>query len=188
MPKIAQSGKADKVRVWDGSDVANVDSKRKGIVTIEVPHDATHDGIMFEASYIFTQVASAANADILVMAGANKELHAVFHIVSGGQALIYLYESPTITAAGTALAINDMNRVTRNTSDARAYQGPTIGAVGTGLSQSMVEGGTTGSKVGGQVRWGSEWILKKSTNYLVRATNNTAQAQNMSIQMEFYEV
>jgi len=182
---------AEQIQIVDGGDNsgrANVDSKRHGLVGIDTAHEAVHDGVMFEASYIFVSVAGSANADILVIVGSKKELHVTFHIVSAGQGLIYLYESPTITANGTALTINDMNRVTKNTSDASAFYTPTVGATGTVLSQSIVEGGTGGNKIGGQVRWGTEWILKKSTEYLIRVTNNTAQTQNMSIQVEFYEV
>lgn len=190
MPKIGQSGKTDLVRLWDGTDINNIDSKRNGQVSITTPHDAVHDGIMFEISHIFANVASGGgNADILIVNGSSKELHTTIHVVSGAEASMYMYESPTVTAVGTQLAINDMNRTTRNSPvSTTAYHTPTIGAVGTLLSESLIEGGTAGRAIGGQVRWGTEWILRKSTNYLIRITNNTQNTANMSIQIEFYEV
>jgi len=190
VPKVGQTGKTDLVRLWDGSDINNIDSKRHGQVSITTPHDAVHDGIMFEISHVFDDVdAGGGTADILIVNGSSRELHITFHIVSGAEAYVYLYENPTITAAGTAIPIHDMNRTTSNSpASTTAYQGPTVGAVGTNLSQSLIEGGSAGRAIGGQVRWGTEWIFKKNEEYLVRIVNSTQSTQNISIQVEFYEV
>ena len=190
MPKIGQTGKTDLVRLWDGRDINNIDSKRQGQVSITTPHDAVHDGIMFEISHIFDDVdAGGGTADILIVNGSSKELHTTIHIVTGAEAYMYMYENPTITATGTAVPIHDMNRTTSNSpASTIAYHGSTVGAVGVNLSQSLIEGGSAGRAIGGQVRLGTEWILKKNENYLIRIVNNTQSTQNMSIQVEFYEV
>ena len=147
----------------DNTDEANVDSKRHGLATITTPHDAVHDGIMFEISYIFASVtAGGGTADILIINGSSKELHITMHVVSGAEAYMYLYENPTVTTVGTSLPIHDMNRTTFNSPvSTTAYHTPTIAAVGTLLSQSLIEGGTAGRAIGGQVRWGTEWILRR---------------------------
>lgn len=167
---------------------AEVDEITPSLTSITVPHNRVHVGDMYSVSHLFADVASAANADILVKVGSNKELHFMFSVGAGAEATIYFYESPTITDNGTEIVIYNMKRDSSNTSDANVYYAPTVGAVGTQICVGLAPGATKPNDVGGNIRHDTEWDLEEDTDYLIRVTNNGAGAENIAIQLEWYEV
>ena len=167
---------------------AEVDELTPSLTVISIPHNRVHVGDMYSASHLFIDVASTANADILVKVGSNKDLHFIFSISAGAEAYVYLYEDPTITDDGTAVNIYNMNRGSSNTSDANVYFTPTIGAVGTQLCVGSLPAAFKKNDMGGTIRQDTEWNLEEDTNYLIRVINNGAGAEPIAIQLEWYEV
>ena len=167
---------------------AEVDEITPSLTAITVPHNRVHVGDMYSASHLFADVAAAANADILVKVGSNKRLHFMFSVGAGAESSVYFYEIPTITANGTEVAIYNMNRTSSNTSDVNVYYTPTVGAVGTQICVGLLPGALKKKDVGGNIRSDTEWILNYDIDYLIRVTNNGDGAENIGIQLEWYEV
>jgi hypothetical protein len=110
-------------------------------------------------------------------------------VSAGGQSLVYLYEAPN-TSAGTALTVYNMRRSdTTHTSPYTAVHTPTVAGVGTTplINGRLIAGGTSvPSRVGGETRGATEWILAKNTKYLLRTTNNSGGAIVIHVTIEAY--
>lgn len=156
-------------------------------ITMEWSHHKVHAGKMFSVDYYAASVASSGNADLLLTVGA-KEAHIVFDAAGGAELQVLLYEDPNATG-GTPVTVYNANRSTGwETPALTIAHTPSITAVGTNvLVSKVVPGGSGGNKTGGSVRNGSERILRASTKYLIRATNKSTGAVNVSISIEFYE-
>jgi len=178
---------AKRVIVTDGTNNIAVDSIDSSIGTITSAHIKVHQGNFYNISKLFENVADDSNAEILLKVGSNKKLHFTTIVTVGGTSHVYLYESPTVSDNGTQLAIYNMNRSSSNTSDATAYYSPTVASAGTELSSVLAEGGTGPKAIGSQARNDGEWILEKSTDYLIRVTNKSGAVNDISIEIAFYE-
>lgn len=66
-----------------------------------------------------------------------------------------------------------LHKVTTAVADGTYFHTPTTTADGTG---------------GGPIRSGTEIVLNKSTDYLVRLTNTSGSARDMSLEVGFYEL
>ena len=60
--------------------------------------------------------------------------------------------------------------------------------MGTELFHGYAPGGTKKEAIGSVRRTAQEWIFKKSEDYLVRFTNRSGAAIDVSIEVEYYEV
>ena len=155
-------------------------------VIIDSVHDEVHEGEMMKCGYSSASVANNASLNVLLTTG-NAEAHAAIRYSAGGEGQCYLYESPTVSG-GTALSIYNMKRNSTRTAATTAKHTPTVSATGNvALIDEFLPCGSGGQAGGGAVRLGTEWILKPSTDYLLRFTNQAATAQQASIAVEFYE-
>ena len=162
-----------------------LDDEQRQVVVDSVHHEV-HEGEMMHVSYGVSNLANNASLDVLLTTGVS-EVHTVIRYAAGGDANIYLYESPTV-ANGTALTVYNMTRNNSRTAATVAKHTPTVSATGsTALISEFLPGGSGGQAGGGSVRLGTEWILLPSTNYLIRITNLAAGIQQASIAVEFYE-
>ena len=158
--------------------------------TISYAHEKCHSGKFFNFSYVGNGILAAANLEVLIQTGSPAELHAAFGFDVEGQCEMLIYEGTTVSAAGTAVTIIDVNRVTANTSQATATHTPTVTAVGTQLRHVFVPGGTIfppGGSDGAPVRGGTELILAPSTNYLIRVNNTSGGTIDIGVEVGFYE-
>lgn len=158
-----------------------------GLVMIEEPHHEVHQGEMFHAEYLWTSVANNANADFLLVTGARYP-HTVFTVNAGGSCYVFFYEQVTTSNNGTLVLSYNMKRYGANTNTAVAYHTPTVVGFGFQFVSRYLPGGVgPQTRVGGGVRTGTEWILKPSLKYLVRATNVSGASIAISIAFEYYE-
>lgn len=178
----------------DGTTTATIDADTSSIKTIDISHHEVHEGDFFHLDHLFGAVADAATADVYMRVGATKNLHVTFRVAAAGLCNVYLYEATTVTANGTpnygtGITPVDKNRQTANTATGNYYHTPTVDAVGTVLDQDVIFGSTRPqSIIGGEVRTGSEWILKKGVHYMLRVTNGSGGALDILSVIEFYEV
>jgi hypothetical protein len=166
---------------------ANVDSVIHGLITIDAAHHEVHEGEMFYAEHT-ASVNNGANMDMLLTIGA-KEAHLVFNVSAGGQSSIYLYESPTV-ANGTTVPVYNMKRASLTAALTTVKHTPSVSGVGATplVNGRVVSGGTSPTtRVGGGIRSGTEWILKPSTSYLLRVTNDSGSTVLINTALEFYE-
>jgi len=169
------------------------DGYTHAVTTITSDHRQVHDGMVF---HITNRVASLANAgehDILVDVPAFTYPHirAAIFSLSDSPCDIEAYEGTTTSADGSALTALNRNRNSTKTSSTTFYTGPTITGAGTQIHDRYVpDAGGQGSNQIGVITptFGEEWILKPSTKYLLRLTNNSGGAITLSYEIIWYEL
>lgn len=155
-------------------------------VCISWPHHMVHDGKMFTHSGK-APVASGATYYHLIRVGARIPHIRLLQVEADGAPLdVLLFESSTVSAAGTLNSGQNGNRISSNVAVTKVYDNATISADGVQLAYFMVQG----SKQEGGLNKSnpdSEWILKVNTDYVVKTTNNTVSTVNFNLYINWYE-
>ena len=166
-----------------------IDSKSRAVPIIDFIHFVTHLGNMFNVSAKLS-IATGTDAFLLGKVG-NEPIHWNHYSVGAndGPLDIYLYETPTTTADGSALSVVNRNRESSNTTSFTAFAGPTVSANGTELFISGVLSSAVGANL--STRDSSDdtiWILNPNTNYLFRIHNNGAGTADVWTHFAFHEM
>ena len=160
-----------------------LDKLSQGLIVIDFDHHKDHDGKAFVVTGQAT-LDSAGVLNLLVVTPAGPEfMHLLHQFRSTGEANLAHYEATAVSANGTGLAEINRNRNSANVSGAAVYQGPTVTDAGTLL---MVAHFGSGQNEGGDTRGDNEWVLKPSTNYLLRVTSE-ANGNDVSWYLNWYE-
>ncbi len=166
------------------------DSVTGNLVTIDAVHSRVHKGETFIASYRTADGAPAAdNADIeiLLQVGAALTPHFVFENAAAGEAELELFEGPTVNAAGTPVTAYNMDRQAIQTATMTVTHTPTLGGDGTRILHKALPGGTHPRQSGSTTREGTEWNLKRDTDYLIRLINRSGANSTLGITLQWYE-
>ncbi len=158
------------------------------VVNIDIPHEAIHIGKYFSYSAKIAIANTASYDHLLVIPSAGgKFIHLRLFLISGDSTPLdlILYEGTTVTANGTLQTGYNFNRNFSN-STLSVYTSPTVTTTGTQINIAMIIGSKQNGGVGESS--GTEWVLLPSTNYLVRITNNSGGASNVSVRVEWYEL
>lgn len=162
----------------------------RALVTSSYVEANVKNGLQFEASGYNAAVAAGASFDIEFQTGTKpvviKDRQVAF---TGTGITINVYEAPT-TSAGTAGTVYNLNRRNPVTATASYRTAPTVTAAGTQVGATTYGFGGTGvgpSVVSAFVTPGVERVLKPSTKYLLRITNNDAAAQKIAAYLTWYE-
>lgn len=163
-------------------------TNKEGAITLDYIHEKLHEGGVFLASHYFSAVANTASASVLLVTGPIA-VHLVGTVQAGGQARIRIYEGAVASSVGTVLPSYNLNRVSTRTLNTKLYYTPTVagGSEGTLIYDSMSAAGKGPQAGGGDLRRGSEYILKADTTYYFVITNTSGNAQNYAIELEYYE-
>jgi len=149
-----------------------------------------HDGNFWTVSYYFGSISDAAVASILMIPG-GKNVHTGFQVKSGGDALVEIFENPTIGANGTQLTPQSNNRANQKNPQISIYRSPTITSALTRIFHNYIIGGGGGNSLGGQDGVipfeDGKWILDGNNTYLIRATNQAGQAKKFAFSAAFWE-
>jgi len=153
-------------------------------------HGHVEDGEMYRHSGKHGSLANGATTDhIISIVGQDCHLitaHAdIQQSPVTGPVFIYIYESPTYSAIGTAASVINANRnYSDNPANPLIYEAPTITAVGTLLHTKMI----TGSIQGGKTEPDEiEVILKAGLKYLVRVSNESGSSvSEHTVAMDLY--
>jgi hypothetical protein len=151
-------------------------------------HLKVHHGEMFMAEHS-ASVNNGANLDIQLLTGAVTP-HLVLGVNVTGQCTMTLYEAPTTTAAGTAIASYNMNRNSALVPGAAFTHGPTVTATGTTnlINGRILPGGNSAqTRIGAGARTDTEFVLLPATKYLLRITNGSGSTAIVNVFAEFYE-
>jgi hypothetical protein len=170
------------------------DQYARAICTIDESHRMAHDGFMYHASGKVTGLIDTGTAELLlsVPAATFPHLSRVRFDLGRGDVDLHAYEGTTTSADGTPISAFVTNRNSTNTPDLSLFSGPTVTgdgtlihtgwvpptATGTGLSADGVSNSTNGE----------EWLLKPSTKYLVRITNNSGATITYRYEILWYEI
>lgn len=164
-----------------------VDTFSGAVETIDWEHSRIHSSKGFLVNGKHT-IANGASLDVLLSnpAANYPHLRAIEIAATAAPFDARLYEGVTVSANGTAATVKNYNRNSVAVANVLAYTGPTVTGTGTELECSVIPGAkqTGGSGFEGAQ---TEWILKPSTLYLVRFTNNSGGSANASIKIFWYE-
>lgn len=158
----------------------------KSLAIAEFTHALVHAGEIFTVSGIAAAVVDAASFELLINVPADKTLHVVLEGSATGDAKGYIYEGPTVSANGTAVIPTNRNRTSSGLADSLFYMTPTVTTTGDLLFSTYMPGGVKKTAGGSSGESFGEWILAPGL-YLMRFTNSSGAAADMSAQMTFYE-
>lgn len=153
---------------------------------IDSIHAKIHAGVM----YVFSTVTTAhttASPILLLISTSTRSAHLSLEAESGGNAIISLYESPTVTATGTLAPIQNRNRFQANGNITSVFANPEVSATGTTLITRLLPGGRGGGSSGAVGESFAETVCKTNTQYLARLENLTT-TQPGGISLHFYEM
>lgn len=154
---------------------------------IDIAHDQVHKGHYFSGGYYNSAVVNAGTVDILIQLNGTSTFHAKLTGTAGGDSTIQIYEGTTFSLAGSAITMSNHNRASTTSFAGTVTSIPTITAVGTQINGTgYIAAGDKHSGGGGDFGFGNEFILAKSTNYLVRVTNNSGSATKIAVSIEGY--
>lgn len=163
------------------------DASTHAQTTIDYAHHEIHSGSHYKCGYQDTTLDTDDTvALVFTTPDTTKWMHFVLTSQVTGPATIQLFETPTLSAEGTALTPVNRNRNSASVSTMVVKHTPTVTVNGTKLSEKWV--GSDGFKEisGGSVRGDSEMILKQDTQYLVLLTAE-ADTMKAAIGGDWYE-
>lgn len=167
--------------------IAQIDPFTEHLVTIDTVHARVHAGEMFQADWVEEGVVNDGPIEILIRVPAGGGAHMAFSGEAGGDARFYIFEGPTITENGEAIVPINRNRRSSNVTTVTAFHTPTLTNDGAQLSNILVAGGSGGNSAGGDNESFAEWILDADQDYLVRLVNISGTAQNLGLEIDFYQ-
>lgn len=186
---LASDGETLKLCKVDGSG---------SLIYISHQHSKVHQGVYYNTGHYFDSVADATTVFVYLKLSANFDNHAVIQVGNGGDAKLDLYEDPTTTDNGTSISIINHNRVLAlaspiTASSSTAFHTPSFNSpsvYGTQLIPGLVLPGGTKDKGGGAISEaaGEQWVFAAGHNYLIAITNMSGSAQDISVDIAYYEV
>jgi len=151
-------------------------------------HNRVHAGEMYTAYLSDAILGASATLLMEIRIPDGIELHLkTINFYTGSDGELELIEAPTIGIVGTT-PLEPMNR-NRNKQYKKAhvsiFSDPATISAGTLLEDMHVAGGA--QTAGGERGTDLEWELQEDTIYIVRLTNQSGQAQQCDLRIEFYE-
>lgn len=161
-------------------------------------HAMVHDGRAFNFYHLFSDVAAAAEVNILIRAG-KKELAFVGCAGASAYTEIKLYEDAVVSAFGTGLTPRNMNRskiaendpaLTNEGTWTRVSHTPTVTDPGTLIDYDVIFAATDKAEraVGAMTSDDQSWFLSTGKLYLLRAKNLSGDAANILLKGIYYEL
>jgi len=177
-------------------NINHVDDLTGAQVVLSEEHHMTHEGFMYHASGKVTGMVDSNVDDFLLVtpAGNYPHMQRLRFDFGAGDIDVQSYEDVTTSADGSSLSssIVNTNRDSANTPNLTLFSGPTVTDIGTLLHTTWAPPTATGNGQSAngisQIEAGEEWILKPSTKYLVRITNNSGATISYRWELLFYEI
>ena len=163
------------------------DSVSGAVKTIDYEHSQVHAGDAYLVNGKHT-IANGATSYFLLKnpAATYPHLRLISITASAGPMDVYFFESPTTSADGSGMSEINYNRNSLNTASLAAYSGPTVSVDGTQLEYLLITG-TKHEAGAGNDGAQTEFILKPSTNYLIKVTNNSGASVDYALKLFWYE-
>ena len=170
------------------------DKYANALTVITEPHRMIHDGYAYHASGKITGILAAGIHEMMfrVPAGAYPHLHVLRMQFGAGDVDMVAYEGVTVSADGTEVPSHNLNRNSSNVPAMLLFDSPTVTDDGLEIHRQWTPPTATGQgqSVEGvvNVEQGEEWVLKPSTDYLFRITNNSSDTIDMGFEVMWYEI
>jgi len=175
-------------------DPQNVVSDAFGNMSVVAPeHYWIHAGQSYEVGYLWsegTAIADNDTADLLVQV--NAASHVIFDVAVGGDCEIGYYINPTWTASSPEIPVTPYNKneYSSNVTPNVIYADPNISDPGTLKIAKFIPGGGFFGQGGTDGGFSRERIWKTGSpmeERLIRVTNRSGAATQVSITLEWYE-
>jgi hypothetical protein len=164
-----------------------LDSVSGALQVIDYEHARVHSGKAFLVNGKHSITNGSTDYYLLkVPANSYPHLRNVEVTASAGPMDIYLFEAPTTTNDGTGMTEVNYNRNSANTPSMTVFADPTVTVDGTELEYLIVTG--TKHDAGSGMNAQTEFVLKPSTNYLVKITNNSGSTVTYALKLFWYEI
>ena len=150
-------------------------------LTIGVLGSALLEGDLFSVTVVDSIVEDGTSLDVLLITGSTKVA-----MIAGDTDLAF-FEDTTISDDGSSESVVNMNRNSAKLSNTFVFQAPTVTGVGTELFNVSFPGGEKKDSTSGSGGTHLGWILKPSSNYLIRITNQSGNAQTISALINIVE-
>jgi len=154
-------------------------------------HSMVHRGRTHEVTDASAALADGASMGLVVTNGSSDDFHMTFSVAMSGNGRIRLYEDPTLTSCTLCLTACSMNRQNKSVHPGASFGHTPVFAIATAstLHDTVIAGGTGPgqTRIGGGTRSGTEWVLAKSTTYILAACNLSGGAVFASITAEGYK-
>ena len=161
---------------------------RNAISVTDVIHDRIHQGTLFYANMLDQTVAAGNFIDMLIRVPTGGGAHLRWSASVGADALMTIYEAPTLSADGSSITPTNYNRRSSLTASTLIFSGPTVTAVGSPVLENVyIPGGSGFFTPGGSNTGFEELVLNHNTDYLARLTNISSFATVLQIQCTWYE-
>ena len=179
---------AHQVQITDGTIDVNVEGSSHGITGSRGAHYRVEHSNGWISSHLFSAVDAAASVYFHIKVGSTHNPHGSFTLSTEAGVTLEFYENPVLSADGTALAENCLNRQTLATSDTSCFYTPTVTADGTLWEIGLVGTSNTGvTDIGGVKTDRGYWILKRNESYLIKITNTDQAAKDIAIAYIWHE-
>ena len=148
-----------------------------------------YEGYGFEASRRFESVGAGDSIDVYFEnpTGSGRQVFLIsVEITSFAQAWIDIYRGNIVTASGTPITPVNLNFAKAIGSVANLEYGGTY-TLGTLVLNTVCPGGSKKQAVGAMADVGETAVIPEGHNFLVRVTNKSADATDLSVRMIWWE-
>ena len=137
--------------------------------SVDVWHALIHAERLWHSPSGLVNVAASGDYYFLLRNSTNVS-HARYTVDVNKECIVYLYENPTVTDAGTGVGEVNRDRESTATTGVTCFIGSTIAADGTLLDNHILGSAAGGGAYGDNLNTELEWNFKASEDYIVKVT------------------
>jgi len=148
-----------------------------------------YEGKGFSISHRFEGIAADASVDVYFEnpSGSEKIVYIiVIEVVSLARAWVDIYRGVTVSSPGTQITPVNLNFSSNNTSVVKVEYGGTYSG-GELVHSTVCPGGSHIRAIGGATEVGESVVVPEDNNFLVKVTNKSASATDLSIRIIWWE-
>lgn len=143
--------------------------------------EAVEYGKVWNTDHYSESVVDDGSTNVHIATGSDDKIKLSFRIVTGGDAIIQLVETPTISSNGTELDSYNLNRVDEIASSTVIYSDATFSS-GTTIEDQYIPGGVKQFSRGGELI--HRFIPKKNSSYVLKVTNKSGGSTFIGVKVE----
>lgn len=181
------SERKEGTKITDGTTTAHIEPTSQGLTVSRALHKRIENSNQWLTSYLWGDVAAAGDVYLLLKVAAGANAHISITIMTEAKAYWWLYETPDINTEGTAVDRINVNRQTATASTMTVFRDTTVNALGTLLETGMLGSPGKWGDIGGSAPTAGYWLLKKSTNYLIRIDNLDEAVKDLAVNVTWHE-
>jgi len=185
VPKLTNLTPVTGRMINEEDEIHNVVDNYGSLKTIDRAHSSVHDGVSWTYAGAGSVVACQSIYFMGVTGDVTAHLWEFFVKTDSAPITVEFYEGATTSNDGTPQTPLNRNRQGTFTPSMQVFAGPTVTSDGTQLILAKILGN---QQTVSSDNLEGEWILKKSTKYTFKITNNSQQAANIAAGFNWLEI